>query len=296
MATNDTPIVEAASEFASEAIQDPSIVLDVLVDKVIPYGLSINIGALALFLLGRLVIRILISVLKKNMVRHKVDEALISFVTSILSMVLLALVIIAALQMLGIATTSFVAIIGAAGLAIGLALQGSLTNFASGVLMIVFKPFRVGDVVDAAGVVGTVTHVEIFTTTFSTFDNKRVIVPNGAVMGGNITNYSSEETRRVDMVIGCGYGDDLKQVKQILNEMLAADERVLEKPAPTVGVSELGDSSINFVVRPWVKAADYWGVKFDFLEAVKERFDKEGISIPFPQQDVHLHYADKKDA
>ena len=226
---------------------------------------------------------------KKMMAKGNVDETLISFVGNLTYIALLAFVIIAALNQLGIQTTSFIAVIGAAGLAIGLALQGSLANFAAGVLMIIFRPFKAGDYIEGAGVAGTVEQVQIFATQLKTPDNKTIIVPNAKMMGDNITNYSAKDTRRVDMVIGVGYGDDLKKVREVLEDILAKDDRILEDPAPTIGVLELGDNSVNFAVRPWVKTEDYWGAYFDFTETVKRRFDEEGISIPYPQRDVHLY-------
>jgi small conductance mechanosensitive channel len=223
------------------------------------------------------------------MERRNVDALLASFSSNIVYVALVAFVVIAALSQLGIQTTSFVAIIGAAGLAIGLALQGSLANFASGVMIIAFRPFKVGDFIEAGGVAGVVEGIQIFSTQMRTGDNKAIIIPNSNITGGNITNYSAKETRRVDMVFGIGYDDDIKKTKDVLTELITADDRILKDPEPQVAVSELADSSVNFVVRPWVKSADYWGVMFDYTEAVKLRFDKEGISIPYPQQDVHLH-------
>lgn len=227
------------------------------------------------------------------MERRNVDALLASFSSNIVYVALVAFVVIAALSQLGIQTTSFVAIIGAAGLAIGLALQGSLANFASGVMIIAFRPFKVGDFIEAGGVAGVVEGIQIFSTQMRTGDNKAIIIPNSGITGGNITNYSAKDTRRVDMVFGIGYDDDIKKAKDLLMELITDDERILKDPEPIVAVSELADSSVNFVVRPWVNSADYWGVKFDFTEAVKLRFDKEGISIPFPQQDVHLHKVEK---
>ena len=227
------------------------------------------------------------------MERRNVDALLASFSSNIVYVALVAFVVIAALSQLGIQTTSFVAIIGAAGLAIGLALQGSLANFASGVMIIAFRPFKVGDFIEAGGVAGVVEGIQIFSTQMRTGDNKAIIIPNSRITSGNITNYSAKDTRRVDMVFGIGYGDDIKKAKDILMELITDDERILKDPEPLVAVSELGDSSVNFVVRPWVNSADFWGVKFDYTEAVKLRFDKEGISIPFPQQDVHLHKVEK---
>lgn len=252
------------------------------------YGLKI-IAALVIFVVGRWVARALRNVAKKMMVKGDVDETLISFVGNLTYITLLAFVIIAALNQLGIQTTSFIAVIGAAGLAIGLALQGSLANFAAGVLMIIFRPFTAGDYIEGAGVAGVVEEIQIFATQLKTPDNKTIIVPNAKMMGDNITNYSAKDTRRVDMVIGVGYGDDLKKVREILEDILAKDDRILEDPAPTIGVLELGDNSVNFAVRPWVKTEDYWGAYFDVTETVKRRFDEEGISIPYPQRDVHLY-------
>ena len=199
--------------------------------------------------------------------------------------------LISVASMIGIETTSFIAILGAAGLAIGLALQGSLGNFAGGVLVLLFKPFKVGDFIDAQGVAGTVSEIQIFNTIIKTPDNKVIIVPNGAVYNGVITNFSKEATRRVDFVFGIGYGDDIKKAKEVIARLVDADERAMKDPAPTIVVSELADSSVNISCRVWVNASDYWGVFFDLTENVKLTFDAEGISIPFPQQDVHMHQA-----
>jgi len=252
------------------------------------YGIKI-IAAIIIFVVGRWIAKALKNVIKRMMAKGNVDEMLVSFVGNLTYIALLAFVIIAALNQLGIQTTSFIAIIGAAGLAIGLALQGSLANFAAGVLMIIFRPFKVGDYIEGAGVAGAVEKVHIFTTQLKTPDNKTIIIPNAKIMGDNITNYSAKDTRRVDMVIGVGYGDDLKKVREVLEDILAKDDRILKDPAPTIGVLELGDNSVNFAVRPWVKREDYWGAYFDVTETVKRRFDEEGISIPYPQRDVHLY-------
>jgi small conductance mechanosensitive channel len=222
------------------------------------------------------------------MQKADVDPIIIGFVGSITYIGLLAFVIIAALGQLGIQTTSFIAILGAAGLAIGLALQGSLANFAAGFLMIIFRPFKVGDFIEGAGVAGVVEAIQIFTTTLKTGDNKIIIIPNAKLSGDNIINYSAQETRRVDMTVGVAYDADLAKVKAVLNDILSKDERILSDPAPLVAVAELADSSVNFVVRVWVKTADYWGVKFDATETIKNRFDAEGIGIPFPQHDIHI--------
>jgi small conductance mechanosensitive channel len=259
------------------------------VDKyLIPFGIKIAMAVL-IFVLGKIVVKIVVNIVGKLLVKSKYDDMLIDFLKTIVSAILMIIVIIAALDQLGVNTTSLAAILAAAGLAIGLSLQGSLSNFAAGVMLLIFRPFKAGDFVDAGGAAGTVKSVGIFTTMMTTPDNKEIIIPNGAIYGGNITNFSAKDTRRVDMVFGIGYDDDLKKAKTILEEMIAADPRVLAEPAPQVAVSELGDSSVNFVVRPWVASGDFWGLKFDFTEAVKLRFDQEGISIPYPQMDVHVH-------
>jgi small conductance mechanosensitive channel len=247
--------------------------------------------ALVIFYVGRIAVGLVVRGLRKIMQRQEVDKTLETFVCNLVRMALLVVVIIAAISALGIETTSFIAIFGAAGLAVGLALQGSLSNFAAGVLIVLFRPYRVGDYVEAAGVSGTIEQVQILTTMLVTPDNKQIVVPNSQIMSSIITNYSAKDTRRVDMVVGVSYSDDLDQVRRILDELIAADDRILADPECTIAVSELADSSVNFVVRPWVNSGDYWGVKFELTEAIKKRFDQEGISIPFPQQDVHLHKA-----
>ncbi len=230
----------------------------------------------------------------KIMNKRGVDELISSFLSNIIYVALVAFVVIAALSKLGIQTTSFVAVIGAAGLAIALSLQGSLSNFASGVMIVAFRPFKVGDFVEAGGVAGIVEGIQIFSTQMRTGDNKAIIVPNSSIIGGNIVNYSTKDTRRIDMVFGIGYDDDIKKAKDLLLKLIEEDERILKDPEAVVAVSELADSSVNFVVRPWVNSGDYWPVKFDFTEKVKTTFDKEGISIPYPQQDVHMYNEDSK--
>jgi small conductance mechanosensitive channel len=265
--------------------------LELLQTKGIDFGINLLI-ALAIFYFGKLFISLAVRGLRNVMRRQEVDKTLETFVTNLVRMVLLVVVVIAAIGQLGIETTSFIAIFGAAGLAVGLALQGSLSNFAAGVLIVLFRPYRVGDFVEAAGISGSVEKVQILTTILKTGDNKQIIVPNGQIMDSIITNYSANEKRRVDMVVGVSYDDDLDKVRATIQELVAADERILDDPACTIAVSALADSSVNFVVRPWVKTADYWGVMFDLTEAIKKRFDKEGISFPFPQQDVHLYKAE----
>ena len=274
------------SEFESLLVKAKEMLLTVGVD------FAINLAtAIVIFLVGRLVAKLLVRGLRKVMRRQEVDKTLETFVCNLASMVLLVFVVIAAISALGIQTASFIAVLGAAGLAVGLALQGSLSNFASGVLIVLFRPYKVGDWVEAAGISGSVEEVQILTTVLKTGDNKRVIVPNSQIMDAIITNYSANDTRRVDMVVGVSYSDDLDKVRATIEELIAAEDRILDEPAPTIAVSELADSSVNFVVRPWVATSDYWGVHFDLTEAIKKRFDQEGISIPFPQQDVHIYQA-----
>jgi len=255
--------------------------------------LAINVAiAIAIFYVGKLVVGLIVRGMRKVMRRQEVDQTLETFVCNVVRIILMAVVIIAAIGQIGIQTTSFIAIFGAAGLAVGLALQGSLSNFAAGVLIVLFRPYKVGDFVEAAGIAGVVEQVQILTTILKTGDNKQIIVPNGQIMDSIITNYSANDKRRVDMVVGVSYDDDLDKVRSTIEELVAADERILAEPACTIAVSALADSSVNFVVRPWVNTADYWGVMFDLTEAIKKRFDKEGISFPFPQQDVHLYKAE----
>jgi small conductance mechanosensitive channel len=252
--------------------------------------LAINlITAIVIFFVGKWVVALVIKGLMKAMQKGDVDTTLRRFIANLARMVLMLFVIIAAINALGVQTASLIALIGAAGLAVGLALQGSLSNFAAGVLIVLFRPYKVGDWIEGGGVSGSVEEVQILTTVLKTGDNKRVIIPNSQIMGSTITNYSANDTRRVDLVVGVSYSDDLDKVRKELEALVAADDRILDDPAVTIAVSELADSSVNFVLRPWVKTADYWGVYFDLTEAIKKRFDEVGISIPFPQQDVYLH-------
>lgn len=265
---------------------------EMLTAYAIEYGEAI-LFALAILIFGRWIVKAITGFMKRSLKRSNVDETLVSFLGNIFYAILFAFVIIAALSQLGVETTSLAAIFAAAGLAIGLALQGSLSNFASGVMIIAFRPFKVGDYVDAGGTSGSIEEVGIFCTTLKTPDNKTVIVPNGEITSNVITNYSTRDTRRIDFVFGIGYGDDIKKAKQVLEEIMAADVRILKEPAATVGVAELAESSVNIATRPWVKTADYWDVWFAMHEEVKCRFDAEGISIPYPQQDVHMHEVKK---
>jgi small conductance mechanosensitive channel len=245
------------------------------------------IFAIAIVVIGRMAAKWVVKLLRKMMVRSDLDPILVNFAGSIANAVLLLLVFIAALNQLGVDTTSLIALLGAAGLAIGLALQGSLQNFAAGVMMTVFRPFKIGDFIDAGGVTGIVEHMAIFCTTLKTVDNREIIIPNGQIYAGAITNFSARDTRRIDMVFGIGYDDDMLAAKQIMEEILQQHELVLADPEPVVAVAELADSSVNFNVRPWVKSADYWGVRSDLIEKIKLAFDKNGISIPYPQMDIH---------
>lgn len=261
------------------------------------FGVKI-IGAVVVFIIGRWVAKLFANLIRKIMDKREVDATATKFVGNLTYFALLTFVVLAALGLLGIQTTSFIAVIGAAGLAIGLALQGSLANFAAGFLLILFRPFKVGDYIDAAGVAGTVEAIQIFTTQLATPDNKTIIIPNAKLTGDNIINFSTKGTRRADMVFGIGYDDDIDKAREIIIDILSNDERVLKDPPLQVAVSELGDSSVNFVARAWVNAGDYWAVVFEGTEAVKKRFDAAGISIPFPQRDVHLyeHKAAEADA
>ncbi|MFT6220382.1 MAG: small conductance mechanosensitive channel [Myxococcota bacterium] len=244
--------------------------------------------ALIIFWVGKFFAKKIINCIRKSLITKNVDETLAKFLSNILYGLLIAFIAIAALGQLGIQTTSLAAILAAVGLAIGLALQGSLSNIASGVMIIFFKPFKIGDLVESAGVLGRIEEVSIFTTTIKTADNKTIISPNSLLTSGNIINYSAKESRRIDMVFGCSYEDDIKKVKEALKKIIADDKRVLKDPEPTIAVLELADSSINFAVRPWVLEDDYWGVLFDTTENVKLEFDKQGISIPYPQRDLNI--------
>ena len=256
------------------------------------YGLAL-LGALVTLVVGLWIAKLISRGAERLTRRSNVDPTLAGFVRNLTYFALLTLVVISALGVLGVNTTSFVAVVGAAGLAIGLAFQDSLGNLASGIMLIVLRPFRAGDYVEVAGTSGAVQEVQIFATTLVTPDNKEVTIPNGEITSAVIINYSAKPTRRIDLVIGVSYEDDLRRTKEILQEVVAAEPRVLPEPEPVIAVSELADSSVNLVVRPWVITADYWPVRFDLIEAIKTRLDAEGITIPFPQRDVHLHGGDE---
>jgi len=251
------------------------------------YGLKVVAG-IAVFVVGRWIAKGLTKAVERLMEKGKVDPTLIKFTGNMTYIALLTFVILAALGQLGIQTTSFIAVLGAAGLAVGLALQGSLANFAAGFLMILFRPFKVGDFIEGGGVAGTVEEIQVFTTKIVTPDNKTVIVPNAKLTNDNIVNWTAKGTRRVDMVFGIGYGDDIDKARKVIADVLAQDSRILKEQGTTIAVSELAESSVNFVVRAWVKAGDYWNVYFDTMEKVKKAFDENNVEIPFPQRVVHM--------
>ena len=254
------------------------------------YGLQV-FGAVATLVIGIWIAKLLSKSLVKILTKRDVDSTLVKFLASLVKIALITFVIISAASQVGIQTASFVAVIGAAGLAIGFALQGSLSNLAAGVMLIIFKPVKIGDYIEGGGASGSIESVGIFITTLLTPDNKVVYIPNSTLTNGNITNYSAKDTRRVDMVFGIGYSDDIDKAKNVIQSVLNNDSRILKDPKPQVVVSELADSSVNFNVRPWVNTSDYWGVYFDTTETIKKKFDEQNISIPFPQRDVHMFQA-----
>ncbi|MBV7297811.1 small-conductance mechanosensitive channel MscS [Enterovibrio paralichthyis] len=260
-------------------------------DLLLQYAVNV-ISALLILIIGNWVVKAIANGVAKVLRKKQLDNAVVDFIHTFVRYLLFVIVLIAALGRLGVQTASVVAVIGAAGLAVGLALQGSLSNFAAGVLIVAFRPFKSGDYVEVAGVAGSVDSIQIFSTVLKTPDNKMVVVPNGAIISSPITNYSRHDTRRIDFVIGVSYKADLKKTKEVLAGVLEKETRLLTTPAPTIGVVALADSSVNLVVRPWVRTADYWAVYFDLLQAIKEALDSEGIEIPFPQMDVHLNKVD----
>lgn len=266
---------------------DMNTIIPKLQELAVFYGIKIII-AVVIFIVGRWIAKALKNFIQQMMAKRNVETTIASFICNMSYATLMTIVIIAALNQFGIQTASLIAIVGAAGLAIGLALQGSLANFAAGFLMLIFRPFKTGDYIEGAGTQGTVEEIHLFTIQLKTPDNKTVIIPNAKLMGDNIINYSAKDKRRVDLVIGVSYSDNLSKVRQVLEDVLSKDNRVLKDPAPTIAVMELGDNSVNFAVRPWAKTDDYWNVYFDLTEDIKKRFDAESISIPFPQRDVHL--------
>jgi small conductance mechanosensitive channel len=255
---------------------------------VLPWAIKI-IFALAIFIVGRMLAKSITSLIRKVMRKSNMDEALVKFLGGIIYTVLLVAVILAAIDTLGVNVTSLLAILGAAGLAVGLALKDSLSNFAAGVMIMIFRPFKIGDFVTTGGVSGVVDEIGLFCVLMHTGDNQRIIIPNSAVYGNTITNTSALPTRRIDLVIGISYDANIGTAKQIIEGIIGADERILADPAPVIAVAELADSSVNLVVRPWVSTADYWAVRFHLLETIKVKLEEGGISIPFPQRDVHIY-------
>lgn len=284
---------ENATELISENLEHGADVVGNSLDWVvsnqgllIEYGMNI-ISAVLTLVIGLFVARLISGALHKILNKRKLDSTIVDFVSHMLRYVIIAFVVIAALSRIGVQTTSFIALLGAAGLAVGLALQGALSNFASGVLIITLRPFKAGEYIEAAGIAGSVESVQIFATTLTTPDNKFVVVPNSAILGGNIINYSRKPSRRIDLTIGVSYAADLAKTKAVLEKVITDNKSVLKSPAPQIAVAELADSSVNLVVRPWVKSELYWDVRFQLMEAIKNGLDDAGIEIPFPQMDIH---------
>jgi len=269
---------------------DAILKIDYIDMYLVPWSIRI-VTALLIFVIGRWLARLLVKMVRRLMQKSQVDAMLIDFIANIAYALLLVIVVLSALDQLGVKTTSALAILGAAGLAVGLSLQNSLSNFASGVMLIVFRPFKTGDYVEAGGTSGIVEAISLFTTRMRTGDNREVIVPNGQIYSGTITNYSARDTRRIDMLFSIGYEDDIKLAKTLIESALGQESRILADPAPAIMVMELGASSVDLAVRPWVNSADYWVVRSDLLESIKAAFDANGISIPYPQQDIHIKEA-----
>ena len=272
---------------------DTAKLIDSITQISVDFGLRVLYAVLIIFV-GRWIVKLLLKIIKTALEKTSIEETVRIFVANLLNTLLMVIIFIAAINQLGIETTSIIAMLGAAGLAIGLSLQGSLANFAAGILVVIFKPYKVGDYIEAGSAAGTVLDIQIFSTVLKTGDNKIVIIPNGIIMKDSIVNYSGQATRRVDIVASCGYEDDIDKVKEILWDILNQEDRILAEPEPKIAVSELADNSINFIVRPWVNSSDRSNVKYSILEQIKKRFDEEGISIPYPQRDVHIYNHDIK--
>lgn len=279
------PPTESGTDFT-----DPEQLMDAVMGFVVEKGPGI-LGALITLLIGLWIVGKIGSAIRKAMSRSKMDEMLANFLAGIVGMLLKVILFVTVLGMVGVETTSFAAILAAAGFAVGMAMSGTLGNFAAGVMLLLFRPFQKGDFVEAGGHSGVVEEITVFMTQMRTGDNKQILVPNASITSGSITNYSAKDTRRIDLVVGIGYDDDIKKTHDVLNRILDANGYVLKDPNWTVAVSELGDNSVNFVVRPWVKTADYWACRFELIETIKLTFDQEGISFPYPQRDVHLYNA-----
>lgn len=253
----------------------------------IPWSIKI-VAAITILIVGRIVAKIIVRGIKKVMAKANLEETLRDFLGNVIKATLMVVIVIAALEQLGVDTTSILAIFAAAGLAVGLAFKDTLSNFAAGIMLIFFKPFKLGDFVEAAGTAGVVEHIQIFNTVMRTGDNREITVPNSHIYSGIITNYSARDTRRIDLVIGIGYNDNIGTAKNLIENHISKDERILKDPTPTIMVLELGESSVDIAVRPWVKSEDYWSVRANLLQSIKESFDAEGISIPYPQRDIHM--------
>jgi len=260
---------------------------DFLSQYIIPWGIKI-VSAILIYVIGRWIAKLIVKSVVKLMLKSNVDASLTKFAGNIINAILTIFILIAAIEQLGVDTTSIMAIFAAAGLAVGLALKDSLSNFSAGVMLIMFKPFKIGDLVSAGGSTGVIEGIQIFNTVMRTGDNQEIIVPNGHIYGGSITNISARETRRIDLVIGIGYDDNIGIAKQLIEDIISKNTLILTDPAPTIMLLELGESCIDIAVRPWVKTADYWVVRADLLQTIKETFDEKGISIPYPQRDVHM--------
>lgn len=267
---------------------NPEVVLSQVTEILFVYGPKL-IAAIAVWIVGGWIIKAVVNGFGKAMEKGGTDSSLRPFLKGIVGALLKVMLIISVLSMLGIQMTSFIAILGAAGLAVGLALSGTLQNFAGGVMILIFKPFKAGDVIDAQGYLGAVSEIQIFNTILKTPDNKTIIIPNGGLSTASVTNFSTEDRRRVDWTVGVGYGDDLDKARQVIKDLCDDDSRILKDPEVFIGVSELADSSVNFAVRAWVNAADYWGVFFEMNENIYKTFNSKGLNIPYPQMDVHLH-------
>jgi small conductance mechanosensitive channel len=262
-----------------------------LQELVLPYLLNLVLAIITL-IVGLWIVNKVVKAIRKALTKREVDPSLVPFMSSIIKALLIVMLLISIAEMVGVETTSFIAVLGAAGLAIGLALQGSLANFAGGVLILILKPFKVGDVIEAQGVIAGVTEIQIFHTVLKTYDNKTIILPNGPLYNNTIINYSTEPTRKVEWVFGVGYDDDIDQVKQVIEEVIFTDERILDRDTPFIKLAEMADSSVNFKVRGLCKQEDFWGLYFEKMEAIKKAFDANGITIPYPQVDAHLHPQD----
>ena len=262
-----------------------------LQELVLPYLLNLVLAIITL-IVGLWIVNKVVKAIRKALTKREVDPSLVPFMSGIIKALLIVMLLISIAEMVGVETTSFIAVLGAAGLAIGLALQGSLANFAGGVLILILKPFKVGDVIEAQGVIAGVTEIQIFHTVLKTYDNKTIILPNGPLYNNTIINYSTEPTRKVEWVFGVGYDDDIDQVKQVIQEVIFSDERILDRDTPFIKLAEMADSSVNFKVRGLCKQEDFWGLYFEKMEAIKKAFDANGITIPYPQVDAHLHPQD----